>query len=1180
MPAAHAQLAKIAARGGLPRVAAWMRGEPAIAAALTPGGRSKLVLVQAATGDVNAYVTQRHYLGRGRTMAQIGYWLLLDPPTPILPGGGAQRAPKGQPWTIQGVPIAGAVLYAYPRVSKRLYGYHPMELVELARLFLESGPDGKNPHGLASRAIRATTRRIVGDWADVYPNLPPILGVVSWADTVHHAGTVYRGAGFVTVGVTEGGSTRTRRTAPAHADLAHKKLAFVLPLSPPEPAVRYALRLVLYGVTKAGAGEVCDLLTAHARTLGLLVPKQPCHFSKGIGAEFIFPLGGEHGIVGHDADGGMPLAAAAERLGDLFAEAAFDPDVTYTGGDAGQTEWEIVRFTGAHYRRDQEGGNWTLERQSEVDMPVYALPNPRARQSLGKIARARGFTALARQLDRDSGLLAAALAGPQPEWLTGEVDTRGANLPPQNHAEIGPQSGTILKRWGPRIFAIDPSGNYAPVEVRPDELTGWPTFLANVAKETSPVRLAESAQRIRGAWVLTEEGRNDRIDLIRRRITTLSGHATFTVFSSTPDPEERKENPTGSVIPGERVFVYRNLHKGAWSVRSQRTGLVLMHATTVYLRDTRFKASEAGRQRILRERQKHVHAGIEGNVIAINEPPPLDLPSWTRVTYNPYRYATFVEADHPERTVGNATRVYFDAAMHVFADGLIPLASADVPIRRNPGDETEIVLDSEGRKYPARYEVVEVALDGRSTVMVSHDPTDLTRWTPGYPQPFQSRDLGSIEEQAKIRTIAAKLDPVRLLAKNLDATLGAPVVWEAPDGRLPALGGNGRILGFILAPEERYQAYLSFGRRAWPCFPREDASPGHRWMLLRVVSGIDQAAATQLAAASQASTAAEEGRLGKALSLLRSLQLRLEELPPFRWLDPLARDNMIDFWHANPGFVQSVVGAMDPAKRASYINDADRLAPVVQAVMLAFLPTDAKKPGAYDDPKVEEALFGALPAMITVRSMIQSGELYPEFDLLSALPDALAIFAFLRKARLSFKALKIRMEEERKTTRVADVQRISDVGNLGMALAAALYNAARRAAPEVAVAAILAEYVEEARRYNPRQAGLFGGSAAPDSGVVLARFVPGFALPGQAEPATEEPGLLRIANPVARHVSRLIFAGKQFGPSDARTWCKRHRYHPGVPTVDSRGDVVIEQQGGRGARVVEVDKGVFAALAR
>lgn len=1214
MPAAHAQLAKIAARGGLPRVAAWMQGEPAIAAALTPGGRSKLVLVQAATGDVNAYVTQRHYLGRGRTMAQIGYWLLLDPPTPILPGGSAQRAPKGQPWTIQGVPIAGAVLYAYPRVSKRLYGYHPMEIIELARLYLEPGPDGRNPPGLASRALRATASAVEGDWQEAYPNLPAPRGIVSWADTTRHTGAIYRASGFVELGQTRGGKTETRKGGPAHADLDAPKLAYVLPLRPPLPQSNYALRLILYGVTREGADELCDFLSAEARAMGLALPGRDrrCFFERGLGGEFILPLGPAGGATGSDEAGPMALGDVAARLGDLFVELAADVDYE----EDSDWSWEVIHFTGAHYTRDKKaGGQWKVRDSQESTMSVHDLDDPRdnpapppdhdheARRAerararapkLAAVARRAGMGALARWIESAAPWgdpyasprarapdLIGLLAGPRPGWLVNAtVDDTAADEAPYYPVH----NGMRFVSWGPRVFATNAPEYHPPAwegerakppapsvyyEVKPTEIAEVPAFLA-AARVASAAEVEDMQRLIDNAWSMTDAGHEVRRraladrrfalgDVAARRVAAMrvGGRGQWHYFSASAPTDNP---PSGLVRPGERVTVSRIAN--GWSIRSERTGRVVAHTPTADLVNA-----------------VRTDGGIEGN-ISDTLGAPLDLSTWQRVIYDPAAFRRDLPGAHATR---GPVRAYCDEQGRVVADRPIPVEGR---VRRNPGDETEIVLDSEGRKYPARYEVVEVALDGRSTVMVSHDPADLTRWTPGYPPAFQSRDLGSMEEQAKINTIARKLDPIRLLAKNLDPTLGAPVVWEAPDGRLPALGGNGRILGFIKAPDERYAAYLSMGRKLWPCFPTYDARTGHRWMLLRVVSGIDQATATQLAAASQMSTAAEEGRLGKALSLLRSLDLRMEALPPFTWLAPLARDNMGEFWDKNRGFVQSILSAMDSAKRASYENDPDRLTPVVQAVMLGFLPPEAKRPGVWDDPKVEDALFGAMPAMITIRSMVQSGRLFPEVDLLSALPDALDVFAVMRARRWSFRQVKEQIEGDRQQARIEGTRRISDVGDLGMALAAAFHNAARRAAPEVAIADILGRYFEAIadRDYDPKHIGLFGGPTAPNAGAILARIVPGFLLPGEADDkaSPEGPALFgAAANPRRnpRSPARLIFAGDRYKPSDARSWCKRHNYHAGVPRINAQGDVQIEQGGPEGRRVVALDHGVIAIVA-
>lgn len=93
-----------------------------------------------------------------------------------------------------------------------------------------------------------------------------------------------------------------------------------------------------------------------------------------------------------------------------------------------------------------------------------------------------------------------------------------------------------------------------------------------------------------------------------------------------------------------RVFVYFNLHKKLWSVKAlegTQRGRVILHAVDLALADCVFKVSEAGRQRVLRERCKNVHAGVVGTLLdALPEP----ARCARRITYDPYRFSSFVDA--------------------------------------------------------------------------------------------------------------------------------------------------------------------------------------------------------------------------------------------------------------------------------------------------------------------------------------------------------------------------------------------------------------------------------------------------------------------------------------------------------------------------------------------------------
>lgn len=99
--------------------------------------------------------------------------------------------------------------------------------------------------------------------------------------------------------------------------------------------------------------------------------------------------------------------------------------------------------------------------------------------------------------------------------------------------------------------------------------------------------------------------------------------------------------------------VYFNLHKKCLSV--QYKGKVIDHAKSICLKDVEFKVSQAGRARVLREKRKNVHAFVVGDV-SLNRPPMYYLRKYSdkyteferRVTYNPYKYNSFVYADTEE----------------------------------------------------------------------------------------------------------------------------------------------------------------------------------------------------------------------------------------------------------------------------------------------------------------------------------------------------------------------------------------------------------------------------------------------------------------------------------------------------------------------------------------------------
>ena len=182
------------------------------------GKLSKRLTLQVANlKQATRVIVYHHYLHRGRTMAQLAYWILID--------------------DVQ----VGVILFSLPRLSVPLDGIPPMNVLELARLWLS--PDVQGHHvqdsqgeqhavSTATCAVGKALRAIRRDWCRRYPSMPDIYAVVSWADTVHHEGTIYRAANFVETGSSGGNMHGNRRRANGgrdqwNLDYAHVKTRFL-----------------------------------------------------------------------------------------------------------------------------------------------------------------------------------------------------------------------------------------------------------------------------------------------------------------------------------------------------------------------------------------------------------------------------------------------------------------------------------------------------------------------------------------------------------------------------------------------------------------------------------------------------------------------------------------------------------------------------------------------------------------------------------------------------------------------------------------------------------------------------------------------------------------------------------------------------------------------------------------
>jgi hypothetical protein len=85
------------------------------------------------------------------------------------------------------------------------------------------------------------------------------------------------------------------------------------------------------------------------------------------------------------------------------------------------------------------------------------------------------------------------------------------------------------------------------------------------------------------------------------------------------------------------VKCYWNIHKKCWSVMDAKTRRVIKHLEELSLFDCTFRVSEAGRQRVLRDRKKNVHAFVVGRLSEGKT-----QPGGRKVRYNPYETPKFM----------------------------------------------------------------------------------------------------------------------------------------------------------------------------------------------------------------------------------------------------------------------------------------------------------------------------------------------------------------------------------------------------------------------------------------------------------------------------------------------------------------------------------------------------------
>lgn len=95
------------------------------------------------------------------------------------------------------------------------------------------------------------------------------------------------------------------------------------------------------------------------------------------------------------------------------------------------------------------------------------------------------------------------------------------------------------------------------------------------------------------------------------------------------------------------VKVYKNLHNGLFSV--MQDNLVVAHVESFTMRNVVFKVNQAGREKVIKEGKKNVHAFVTGMLISVNSEPLFGVDQ--RITYNPYKQGYFYYSEYEDEMV-------------------------------------------------------------------------------------------------------------------------------------------------------------------------------------------------------------------------------------------------------------------------------------------------------------------------------------------------------------------------------------------------------------------------------------------------------------------------------------------------------------------------------------------------
>lgn len=114
-----------------------------------------------------------------------------------------------------------------------------------------------------------------------------------------------------------------------------------------------------------------------------------------------------------------------------------------------------------------------------------------------------------------------------------------------------------------------------------------------------------------------------------------------------------------------RVQCYFNLHRKTFSLRGQKSGLVFAYSDSVFLKNCKFKVSQAGRLRVIKEKKKNVHALVEGDLIQPEETIQVNTSDVCGFSYNPYKVESFCKTRNVSREISMGDPIYTARMVHL-----------------------------------------------------------------------------------------------------------------------------------------------------------------------------------------------------------------------------------------------------------------------------------------------------------------------------------------------------------------------------------------------------------------------------------------------------------------------------------------------------------------------------------